>query len=247
MLKTTVKMALGAVFLVPGLAFAHYTPCEDHLLRARIYENLVDEAADFELELNALESVCRGGRCLRDAQNLRAEFVMYVENLLEQNRPASEMLEGFAKLTTRAQLLEVQALPPKTVAGAAPPVRPSTVLDFESRPEALRADEPITTGNDSSYIRTVIFATDMLGEFWRLQAQLQVKFLRAIYLGIVGPVGESGIKLLTDIAKNLVEVKTYGGTRLFGCLERGNLRILRVSTNPNHTPASLVKYRTLCD
>src|SRR5437868_19197 len=104
MFKTTAKICLGVTLFIAVEASAHMSldaqVCEQGLVKANIFEGLVDEAADLEAELIHLERSSRG-RALHDAQVLRADFELYIEELLEQRRPAREMISAFSNFIVR--------------------------------------------------------------------------------------------------------------------------------------------------
>jgi hypothetical protein len=218
--------------------------CESLLEAVQAHDTLVEEAVDFEVQLEDLEASI-GGKGLREAQTLRADFNMYVEDLLERKRSLPELLGLFAQISVREHALRTSLNPPEDYR-----VEPGTptILEFAEKPEALIADVPLATGNEKSFIRFVTFSGDLLSEFQELALPQQTKFLRAIFTGIVGPVGESGVKYLHFISKHLVEVKTFGGgSRLLGCLKSGRLTVLKLLPQHVHRRTSLMRYRLLCD
>ncbi|MGZ3723169.1 MAG: hypothetical protein ACXVA9_09575 [Bdellovibrionales bacterium] len=243
MFKTTAKICLGLFLFGAAAAHAHMASdaqlCEQLLLRGKIYEGLVDEAADFEAELVQLESSSRG-RALHDAQVLRGDFDVYIEELLEQRRSPREMITAFADLIVRERDLRAKLIP-TLVQAPSPEI---TILDLSENPSALVADKPVATGNASSFIRNVTFSANVIADFWELAVAQQAKFLHAIFIGVVAPVGKTGV---VRLSKNAVEVKTFvSGARLFGCLSDGKLTILKLDAEHVKPGASLGKYAALC-
>ena len=204
------------------------------------YEELVGETAQLEVLILTLESTSRG-RALRTAQDLHGDLDIYIELLLAAQPDVARASSDLAALAERYQILFNQNNPTSTQAEA------KTVLQLMSAPEEVLAATVISTGNAGSHVLTVEFDPDVLLDFRELPLRMQSKFLRAIFTGVVGPVGESGIKYLSEVHRQLVEVKTYaGGARLLGCLKAGKVKVLKYLPDHFHSDAGMLRYRGLC-
>lgn len=115
-------------------------------------------------------------------------------------------------------------------------------------PSRLEAESDYQTGDP--HLKTVSFEDRAVKEMARLDDLTVERLLRSIKKGFVPPVSGPGVVRLTDLHKNLVEVKIVkkGVTRLIGCFEAGHLYVKRVYHKRNEgRGGALGTYRDLCN
>ncbi len=95
-------------------------------------------------------------------------------------------------------------------------------------PESLEAGRIYSTGDP--HLRTVSVDHRAQKEISALDNLTIERLFRSVKKGIVPPVSGPGVVRLTDVHRNLVEVKIVrkGVTRLIGCLNGGHLTVMKV-------------------
>lgn len=117
-----------------------------------------------------------------------------------------------------------------------------------SDPSRLESELDYETGDP--HLRTVSFESQALKEMLRLDSLTVERLLRSLKKGFVPPQSGPGVVRLTDLHKNLVEVKIVkkSVTRLIGCFQSGHLIVKRVYHKRNEGHGrGLGVYRDLCD
>lgn len=120
-------------------------------------------------------------------------------------------------------------------------------------PEAAREDAAYTLVTQKQETFKVKIERQVLRDVFQdkaLQRSLLPAFIRALRKGFVGPTERSGIKRLTNLAQNFLEVKIPGSmsqARLIGCLEEGpTIRLHRLIYKGGSSSGGFERYKNIC-
>jgi hypothetical protein len=140
----------------------------------------------------------------------------------------------------------------KQIEAGAEPVR--DLLQLLHNPDLASEDSVYNLITQRQEAFRVVIARPVVRELFHDQSLRQTlipAFIRALRHGFVGPGEKSGIKRLTNLAQNMIEVKIPGSmsqARLIGCLEEGpTITVLRLIYKGGQSSGGFERYKHLCD